>query len=513
MSSTEMTDGPTPATFVHWMLATAGHAAGHIALIDVDGSTLSYAQMRERIIAVANALIDAGAQRGRPLCLAMIPSSKYLVTMLGGLLAGAVVAPLNTRLTGPELSAYLDRLQPGLVVHDDTHRELVLAALGPDRQELARSAEGLRTDRSPPDASELLATIREGDPAIIFPTGGTTGLPKGAYTDHRRLQMWVWNVALSTRRHRHEVELYFSPFFHVSVVVGLFAPLFAGGTVVIDGSFDAGRSAQLIQRWGINRLLGAPTMFTALSSHPEMTPPVRSQIRSITFGSTAATSTFVARLLEDFPNAVIGYGYGATEFGSGVSRADDADLRSGRIDGVGRANPGCTIRIVDSEGNDVMPGEVGEVIVRSPWQTIGYWNQPDETARTYRSDGFIMLGDLGRFDETGWLHIVGRTKEMIISGGENVYPSEVERAINGLASVREVVVFGVADEYWGERVEAVVTAAPGTSPDPDDLRRQLRDHLAGYKIPKRIHIIDQIPLTPNNKPDRRALTASYSASR
>lgn len=509
MSGTEATAGPTPATFVHWMLATAGHGADQTAVVDADGSTLSYALMRDRSIAVAHALIAAGAPRRRPLCLAMTPSSHYLVMMLGGLLAGAVVAPLNTRLTGPELSAYLDNLEPGLIVCDAAHRELVQSALGPDRQALARSAEELDSDRSGSDATGLLAAINEADPAIIFPTGGTTGLPKGAYTDHRRLQMWVWNVALSTRRHRHEVELYFSPFFHVSVVVGLFAPLFAGGTVVIDESFDAGRSAALIQRWGINRLLGAPTMFTALSSHPAMTAEVRAQIRSITFGSTAATTTFVAGLLADFPNATIGYGYGATEFASGVSRADDADLRSGRIDGVGQANPGCTIRILDPDGNDVAPGEIGEVVVRSPWQTIGYWNQPDETARTYRPDGFIMLGDLGRFDETGWLHIVGRTKEMIISGGENVYPSEVERAINALDGIREVVVFGVADEYWGERVEAVVTIVPGSPVDPDDLRQQLRDHLAGYKIPKRIHIIDQIPLTPNNKPDRRTLTALY----
>ena len=233
-------------------------------------------------------------------------------------------------------------------------------------------------------------------------------------------------------------------------------------------------------------------------------------IRDLTFGAAASTEAFVTKLMRDFPNARVTTGYGATELASGVSRVDHEDLAAGRLVGVGRPNAGCEIRVVDADGVDLPPGEVGNVLVRSPWQTLGYWNQPEETAATYRPDGFIDLGDLGLREPDGWLRIVGRSKEMIITGGENVFPIEVEQAISADPTVGEVVVFGVPDDHWGERVEAVVTAGAGGSPDPEQIRAGLRGRLGGYKVPKRVHVVTAIPLTPNNKPDRRALSRRFA---
>jgi acyl-CoA synthetase (AMP-forming)/AMP-acid ligase II len=168
------------------------------------------------------------------------------------------------------------------------------------------------------------------------------------------------------------------------------------------------------------------------------------------------------------------------------------------------------MKILDPDDKPVPQGEGGQIAVRSPWQTLGYWNQPDETAATYGADGYIRLGDVGRFDETGWLHVSGRLKEMIITGGENVFPVEVEQALNELPGVVQAVAFGLPDDYWGERVEAAVTVRPGEGVTADALRASVRESLAGYKVPKRIHVVDALPLTPNNKPDRRALQERFA---
>jgi fatty-acyl-CoA synthase len=507
--------GPAPRTFPHWLVATARYRSDLDAVSDPD-ARLTYGELIDRIHRAATHLTAAGLERAQPVCLALTPSADYSAWIFGALLAGGVPAPVNTRLAATEVAAYVDRIRPSLLVADAGHRHLFGQPAGPDRDgaplldvgpggvELSQPIG--ETERA---VDDLLKALREDDPAIIFPTGGTTGLPKGAYTDHEGLLLWSWSIAQGTRRHQHEVELYFSPFFHVSLMVGVFGTLFAGGSIYVEPAFDPGTSLQTIASRGITRLMGAPTMFTALADHPDATPEVLGLIRDITFGAAASTGAFVTKLLRDFPNARIVTGYGATELASGVTRVDHEDLKAGRLDGVGRPNAGCEIRVVDDQGVELAPGEVGNVLVRSPWQTLGYWNQPAETAATYRADGFIDLGDLGVFEPDGWLRIAGRSKEMIITGGENVFPIEVEQAISADPTVAEVVVFGVPDDHWGERVEAVITAAPGRTPQPDQLRGGLRERLGGYKVPKRIHVVDTIPLTANNKPDRIALSRRF----
>jgi acyl-CoA synthetase (AMP-forming)/AMP-acid ligase II len=502
--------GPAPLSYSSWLLATADHDPGRLALIDPTGS-LTYGQLAEGIRSVAGGIARAGLRPGEPVALACEPSASYLVLFLGALQAGVVPAFVNTRLTPREVTAFLDRIRPQAVVCDRPHGELVAGFEGPCVEVPGLAGTSLREQLEPLyDVPRDLPSVAESDPAVIFPTGGTTGLPKGCYTSHRGLQLWSWNVAASTLRHRNEVELYFAPFFHVSLVVGLLAPLFAGGTVVIEPTFTPSSSLEAIRRHGVTRLMGAPTVFTALMQEAGGDPRSLHGIRDIVFGSTSWTDAFCRSLLDGFPNAAISCGYGATEFASGVSRIAPADFAAGRWDGAGRPNPGCRMKILDPDDKPVAAGESGQIAVRSPWQTLGYWNQPDETAATYGADGYIRLGDVGRFDETGWLHVSGRLKEMIITGGENVFPVEVEQALNELPGVVQAVAFGLPDDYWGERVEAAVTVRPGEGVTVDALRASVRESLAGYKVPKRIHVVDALPLTPNNKPDRRALQERFA---
>jgi fatty-acyl-CoA synthase len=234
-------------------------------------------------------------------------------------------------------------------------------------------------------------------------------------------------------------------------------------------------------------------------------------IERVIFGGTAATPAFFEQLATCFPNAEVTTSYGATEFGGAVTRLEDGDVRAGRVNSAGRPIAGAMIEVRAPDRTPLPSGAVGEIAVRSPWQSLGYWRQPEETADTYGDDGFIQLGDLGRFDDEGCLQVVGRLKEMIITGGENVFPIEVERELWALDGVAEAVVFGVPDDHWGERVEAAVRPAAEGTVDPEAVRAALRGVLAGYKIPKRIHVVEQIPLTGSNKPDRIALAREFSS--
>jgi fatty-acyl-CoA synthase len=499
--------------YLDWVAATASTRAEKAAIIEA-GTVTTYRCLMEEAGQAAHELRSRGVRPGEPIGIAMEPATGYVGVFLAIMMAGGVAAPLNTRLKPAELSAYAERLGLTRVVTDRVHESLIgSTGLAPIAVPGRQAGTSLAAQLSAVLGSEsLVPTVTEGEPAVIFPTGGTTGLPKGAFTDHRGLATWAWNVALSGRRTSEEIELYFSPCFHVTFVVGILTPLFMGNTIVIQPRFDPDAAIDAIREFGVNRLMGAPTMFKALLDRADDREISLGGVSNVLFGSAAARGGLIDRMIRGFPNAALMTGLGATEFASSVSRIEPDELRAGKVDGVGRILPGARLKILDADGREVPPGVVGEVAVRSPWQTLGYWNQDEQTAATYDADGFVRLGDLGRVDGEGWLTLVGRSKDMILSGGENIFPAEVEAAVSQMAGVDEVIVFGIADEYWGERVEAAVTVKPGCVILAEDIRAYSRRALADYKVPKRVHIVKTLPLTPNNKPDRRALAQLIAAA-
>ena len=491
--------------FENVLRAHARQCPDKVALAD-DQRALTYRELVDAVDQVAAGLRALGTAPGDRVLLALGPSATYLVVFLGALAAGAVAAPLNTRLAPPEVAVYGRRMAPSLVV---TETDLIPLMTEVD-------AERVLVAPSEPDLRAALGRLRgrpgrpvapgERDPATIFPTGGTTGLPKGAVLSHSHLWLWLSSGCWNGMRYADDVELFFAPFFHVSLLVGPLTTIFAGGTVVLHPTFDVDRALESLARDGITRFLGSPTMFTALRQHPGFARSPRGRIRTVIFGSMPSSPAFIAELRSDWPNAALFTGYSATEFGP-VVRGLPGDLAQESFEGLGRPLPGVDLRIVDDEGHDLGRGAVGEIAVRSPWQTDGYLGQPDETARTYGSDGFIRVGDLGTLRADGWLTLAGRRKEMIITGGENVFPAEVERVLHQHPEVADVAVFSVPDGYWGERVEAAVVLRPGARLHPEELRHFARGLLAGYKIPKRVHRLAALPLTAVHKVDRRALQA------
>ena len=476
------------------------------ALVDPLG-TSTFAELGAGIDHVAAGLREAGICRGDRIATMAAPSCAYVTLLLGAMAGGIAPTPMNTRLTSSELTAFAAPLELSAIVADAEYAGLA-KKLGATVIELPETGPGPMAAQLAPvwaQRPDQLLTLDSEEPAIIFPTGGTTGTPKGVWYDHSALWLWMSGNSAVRERPPGSVELYFSPFFHVTLATILLSALFRGVTVVVQPKFDAGEALSSIEEHRVTHVVGAPAMLDMLREHPSFGSSDLTSVRSALFGSTAVTEQFIRRLKQAMPRAEMMFGYGATE-APWVTTIWHADVLAGRTRGIGRPEPGVVIQIVDEEGRPLPPGpeNVGEFVISCPWQPRGYWGNPSETASVFRFDG-VHIGDVGWIEPDGWVHISGRKKEVVISGGENVFPSEVEAVLREHPAVADVIVYGVPDERWGERVEAgVVLREPVSDRELQDFGRQ---RLGGYKVPKSIKTLAAVPLTANNKPDRNAALA------
>lgn len=496
----------------------SGHAihTPDATAIEDDGQVLTYRDLWVRASSAAAWLDRAGVRPGNRVAIAAAPGADAVVVLLGCMIAGAVAAPMNPRFSATEADAYLQVLTPSIVIGDVTGEQLLSAIAarpnGPETMSLPEVCEGFATPI--PDAGISAPDgPRPHDVALVVGTGGTTGTPKAAMWSHRSLWLYGASCAHATEIRRTDVELFFSPFFHIVLSTGPLSTLYAGGTVRFLPGFDTGRVAAEVASGRVTRFFAPPTALVRLLAHPSFDATRTDSVRRILFGSTRSEPSLIAQLTEGFPRAELVTGYGATEFG-GVLR-----LRSwerGEADGpevLGWPVPGVRVRIVGPGGDDLPLGETGEIVVHAPWQMDGYLGAAD--AEPFHEGG-VRSGDLAVRRADGSIVLQGRSKDLIITGGENVFPVEVEGVLSRHPAVEEAAVFGLPDEDWGERVEAAVVIRESASAEAPfsvaDLREFARQHLAGYKVPKRIQVVASMPLTAAMKIDKRALRAHSSMS-
>lgn len=502
---------PIRLAYVDAIGTHARQTPDQVALIDPYGE-YTYGELWCAVGAVAELLRERGTAPGDRVVTALAPGAPYLAALLGIMAAGAVAVPLNTRLTPPEAVAFLTPLRPSRVLVEPSFAEVVAQLDCPRTVLPGTAAEGSLTDRlGVRTTAGALFTPVDTDPvgpAMIVGTGGTTGEPKGATWSHQGLWLYAGSCQAQMEIRRTDVELYFSPFFHIALATGVLSTLYAGGCGWILPRFDETAVLAALGTGRPTRLFGAPTALLRLLRHPGFSPELTASVRRVLYGSTSSAPDFADLLQVGFPAARLITGYGATEFGAVVRLRSWEHEEAGEPDGagergLGRAVPGVRIRIVDEAGRDVERGEVGRVLVRAPWQMLGYWGRDGATAFTDPA-GDIDSGDLGRLDRHGVLHLAGRAKDMVISGGENVFPIEVENVLTRHPAVGQVAVFGVEDPLWGERVEVAVVPS-GATVDVADLLAYCRERLAGYKVPRCVHIVTELPLTAAMKVDKRRL--------
>jgi fatty-acyl-CoA synthase len=498
--------------------------SGDKAALIFNGVETSYAQLSDRIDRLAQALRERGVERGSRVAYLGENHPAFLETFFAVGTLGAVFVPLNTRLAPPEVQFALRDAGSTLLVHSASLS--LLAENGSRDTAVERRIAVQDTPQAPGSLAGTVAedfdaviaaapsdrldvAVSQDDPAMILYTSGTTGFPKGAVLTHANITWNCFNVLVDYDFLSADVALMISPLFHVaSLNMGLLPTLLKGGTVILEPRFDPGRALALIERYRATSLSGVPTTFQMLCEHPDWAGADISSLKKLTCGGSAVPM----RVLEAYETRGLAFsnGYGMTETSPGATSLSPEMSRKKAGSG-GLPHFFTDMRIVDAAGAPLAAGEIGEIQLMGPNVIKAYWNRPEAIADCYTDDSWFRSGDLGYADEDGYLFIADRLKDMIISGGENIYSAEVEQAIAELEAVGSVAVIGVPDEKWGEVPRAVVTVRQGFSLEQDDVRRHLESRIARYKIPKSVVIVDELPRTASGKIRKADLRRMFSA--
>ena len=485
------------------------------------GGDLTYRDLDDRASRVAAVLAGGGIGEGDRVAYLGLNSTAFVVTMLGCFRLGAVFVPVNFRLAGPELEQVLVTSGAVCVVVEEGHRaalDAVRAGTGLERFLLVDD------DPACPAADETHgwecwgALLRDAEPVvevatkgfddlgILMFTSGTTGLPKGVMLTHGNVWWNAFNVDSRLDTRRRDVTHAAAPLFHIGALNSFaMSSLVRGGTVIVRRGFDPSEFVADVTTYGVNSTFMVPAMLTALPRLPGFFETDLSGLRSV----VVAGAPVPPSLIQQFAGhgLTLQQAWGLTETAPFATHLP-AEHTLNKLGSAGIPMPHTEVRVVDAETGAVLPcGSAGEIVVRGPNVTPGYWQNPDATALAFDDEGWFHSGDIGYLDEDGYLFIVDRLKDMIISGGENVYPAEVERALSDLDGVTDVAVVGVPDEEWGETVVAVVSLADGHEVTIDAVREHAATRIARYKLPRRLQIVQAVPRNASGKLDKLSIRA------
>lgn len=496
-----------------------------VALVCKD-RRLDFAALGERVARLAGALQRIGMSRGDRVAMLALNSAAYVEFLNGTWWAGGVVNPVNCRWTPREVAYSLDDCDTRILFVDESFASVVqpLRDLSRSLRTVVYCGEGpapdgmLSYEQLLAEAEPAPDALCEGEElAAVMYTGGTTGMPKGVMLTHANLYLAMLNSQIIVPRESGGIGLVVAPFFHIAGC-GLSSQLLGRlSTQVVLPAFDEVAVLSAIQNEKVTEMFLVPTMIMRLIGHPRFMEFDLSSLRILMYGAAPIDAALLERAMRAFPGVDFCQVYGMTELAPVVAVLDSADHQPGpdrarHLRAAGKPVPIAELRIVDANDRELEPGQVGEICARGPMVMKGYWNKPEQTASALRG-GWMHTGDGGYMDEDGYLYVVDRLKDMIVSGGENVYSAEVENAIASLPQVSMCAVIGVPDDVWGERVHAVVMLHPGQVLTADELVVHCKTQIAGYKCPRSVEFLAELPLSPAGKLQKYVLRERHWAGR
>jgi len=504
-----------------WIKRHAERTPDKLALVDArTGRKISYTQLNERANRFASYLKNTlGLQRGDRISILAQNSAEYYEVLFGCSKTGVILNTLNWRLAVPELEYIIKDCTPRLLIYEPEFAEVVQALRSQIDCEFymvmdETASEGERTYQAAlavgsPNGVEIPRLTYDDTWAIIY-TSGTTGRPKGAQVTYGNFFYNAVGMGQAIDLHSQDVNLNVLPTFHIGGL-GLYAgPTFhAGGTVVLMRAFDPAQCLQLIQDWKVTVLLLVPSIYLMLAQFPNFDNYDLSSVKSWASGGSALPPSLVQTYAEK--GIIIQQGFGMTETGPTVFLIDKANAVR-KAGSVGKPVLHTDVCIMDRELNMLGPNEVGELCIRGGNVTTGYWNRPEATSEAL-IDGWLHSGDAAKYDEEGFYYIVDRWKDMFISGGENVYPAEVENVVYQHPAVAEVAVIGVPHPKWQEVGKAIVVVKEGQTLTEAEVIEFCQDKLARYKIPKSVNFVEVLPRTAAGKVLKRELRAQFTPER
>jgi malonyl-CoA/methylmalonyl-CoA synthetase len=481
-----------------------------LAIEELDGTRISYADLIARAGQMANVLVRSGVKVGDRVAAQTEKSVPALVLYLATVRAGAVYLPLNTAYTLNELEYFIGDAEPSLVVCDPAKAEgigKIAAKVGAKVETLGADGKGSLTEAAAKTSPEFTTVPRENDDlAAILYTSGTTGRSKGAMLSHDNLASNSLSLVGYWRFSKDDVLIHALPIYHThGLFVASNVTLFARASMIFLPKFDPDLIIKLMARATV--MMGVPTFYTRLLQHPGLSKESTKHMRLFVSGSAPLLADTHREWFSRTGHAVLER-YGMTETNMNTSNPYDGDRVPGA---VGFPLPGVSVRVTDPEtAKELKRDEIGMIEVKGPNVFKGYWRMLEKTKAEFRDDGFFITGDLGKIDGKGYVHIVGRGKDLVISGGFNVYPKEIESEIDAMPGVIESAVIGVPHSDFGEGVTAVLVCTKGAGVTETSVLKALDGRLAKFKMPKRVFVVDELPRNAMGKVQKNILRDTYS---
>jgi acyl-CoA synthetase (AMP-forming)/AMP-acid ligase II len=500
-----------------------------VAVVDGD-QRFTYAELADRVDRLAGALAASGVQPGARAGVVMHNRHEYMETYFAAERAGAVLVPLNQRLAPPEISFILQDAGATHLILDAAHLSLYEHCRDqlPDLRTVFvvdGAASGSPANATLVDYEQAIASAaplrqpardwQPDDMVQLYYTSGTTGRPKGVMLTQQNVMANAMHAIMNMHFNEQDTWIHATPMFHLADAWSCWTFAWVGARHVFLREFTPQAYLGLMQQERVTASILVPTMINAVINDPRVREFDVSAWRLLAFGASPMPVDRLRVAMETFPDVTFMQLYGMTETAPFATRiVYDRETVTGppekqrRLASCGREIPGVQVRVVREDGGEIAPGEIGEIVMRGPNIMAGYWNQPDASAETLRG-GWMHSGDMATVDEDGYIYIVDRKKDMIISGGENIYSTEVENAVYQHPAVLEAAVIGIPDPHWGERVHAVVVLKEGHSLEAQELTDFCRQHIAGYKVPRSVEIVDALPKTGSGKIQKSAIRERY----
>jgi len=493
-----------------------------------EGKRYTFSRLNKRVDRLANAFLKLGIGKGDRLAMLQVNCNQFVEAYFAAAKLGAIYVPLNFRAKENELTYMLNTAEASILLIGERYIELVtslrsnLTSVGhfisiESRHDGMLYYEDMITSSA---ADEVVTEIDDDDTTILLYTAGTTGFPKGVMLSHNSFTVYVLENVTPADPELEERNILTVPLYHVAGIQAMMAAIYGGRTLVMERQFEAKEWMELVENEKANRAMMIPTMLKQLIDHPEFGEHDLSSLKVITYGAAPMSLEVIKRALDAFPGVSFINAFGQTETAStittlgpedhiisGTEKEKEKKLR--RLSSIGKPMSDVEMRIVDEDGRELPVGHVGEIVARGPRVMTGYWRDEEKTEKTIDKDGWVHTGDMGYMDEDGYFYLAGRATDMIIRGGENISPEEVEAALLTHSKVEEAAVIGIPDEEWGEQPRAIVVLKQGEVATAEEIMEYCRTNLSSFKRPRSVVFVNELPRNPMGKVLKRVLRELY----
>ena len=493
-----------------------------------EGQRYSFGQLAQRVNNLAAAMRERGVVKGDRVAMLQVNCNACIEVYFATARLGAIYIPLNFRAREDELTYMINNAGPVMIFAGERYLPLIKSILPRlDKPLQVVSLEGKTAgtldyaEMVNKQAEDVFTEIEDDDTTILMYTAGTTGRPKGVMLSHNSFSIYMLENVSPPDMDVTERNILTVPLYHIAGMQAMMAAMYGGRTVIVERQFEPVEWMTLVQDEKANRAMMVPTMLKQLLDHPDIDKYDLSSIRVITYGAAPITLEIIRKAVARFPGVSFINAFGQTESASTITqlRSEDtmlsaADLNDEaklkRLTSIGKPLSDVEIKVVDEEGNTLEINQPGELLARGPRIMSGYWDEEDQASSPIDAEGWLHTGDIGYYDEDGYLYLSGRAKDMIIRAGENISPEELEAVLRGYPKIEDVAIIGVAHPEWGEEPMAIVVCKPGETCATEEIMNFCRQKLASYKRPRRVEFVDELPRNPMGKVLKRVLREKYA---